>query len=513
MNNKSIGLLKSLMKKNCNSKHQTMEINRSNRYSPTKKSKKQIFSISKLNHANFNSNIEKKKNLYQKSLQKLEKNNKHKSIENDNIDINMNFFNKNNILNGNSIPNNYKNNQNSSKTIVNSKNKNFNTSLQKKIGSKSYVDLFQNNIYNSNDYINLGVGRTISNSIYDKIYDFENMNNSNEYNSYIGELNNIINILVNYINIIKKEFEKILDKNIENKNNEILKLKNENKYLLKENKKLKYKIIEMFYCVKNYENNIYNKRGQYSQFIKQLVDENIYLRKYSDKTNNINSSYYFKLENDITNQILQKQLLIQKNNDNEEEKNNKKEDTNIEKEDNIENNPFRFINNNNSNSNNTTSKINHKRQKTQFKLGILPINNENNNKIKEEEKEKDKDKGNKDILNGYINIMNNKILSKDKNSSQKNLLLNKKNKTNDKNKENINNDKDTSSNNENSNLSNSSSTDSVIHNKDNNNKDNNDNDNKDNDNVDKVNTNKILQGLNYSSSFDDKYIKRIEFTK
>ena len=228
---KSIGLLKSLMKNNFNSKHQTMEVNRSNRYSPTKKSKKNIFSISKLNQSNFNSNIEMKKNLYQQSLKKLGKTNKNKSIQN-NKNIDPNYFLKNNMLNGN-IPNNFKNIQNSSKTINNTKNKNYNTSLQKKIGSKSYVDLFQNNIYNSNDYINLGVGRTISNSIYDKIYDFENNNNSNEYNNYIAQMNNIINILVNYINIIKKEFEKILDKKIQNKNNEDLKLKNENKYLLK----------------------------------------------------------------------------------------------------------------------------------------------------------------------------------------------------------------------------------------------------------------------------------------
>ena len=62
-----IGALKSLMNKNFINKHQTMEINRSNRYSPAKKSKKQMFSNSKLNQSNFNSNIEKKKNIYQQS--------------------------------------------------------------------------------------------------------------------------------------------------------------------------------------------------------------------------------------------------------------------------------------------------------------------------------------------------------------------------------------------------------------------------------------------------------------
>ena len=40
--NKSIGLLKSMMKKNNINKHQTMEISHSNRYSPSKKQKRQI---------------------------------------------------------------------------------------------------------------------------------------------------------------------------------------------------------------------------------------------------------------------------------------------------------------------------------------------------------------------------------------------------------------------------------------------------------------------------------------
>ena len=496
MNNKSIGLLKSLMKKNCNSKHQTMEINRSNRYSPTKKSKKQIFSISKLNHANFNSNIEKKKNLYQKSLQKLEKNNKHKSIENDNIDINMNFFNKNNILNGNSIPNNYKNNQNSSKTIVNSKNKNFNTSLQKKIGSKSYVDLFQNNIYNSNDYIKLGAGKTISNSIYDKVYDFENNNNSsndcNNFNIYKIEMNNIINILLNYINIIKQEYEKLIGKKLQSKVKEITKLKTEKDFLIKENKKLKYTILQMFYCIKKFEvNKDQSKEKNSLKVIKSLIDENLCLRKIIIKTNNINKSYYTMLENDIHNQILQKELLIQKNI--EEEKN-------IEDNgDNNENNPFKL----NNNSSSAASKINHKRQKTQFKLGIP-----GNNQKKEDDDENEKEKNTTEVLSGYIKIMNNNMLmSKAKNSSQKNLFLkNKKNTNDDKSKENKNeekNDISNNSNNENSSLSNSVSTDSIIHNKDNTNIDG---------NKEKDNTNKLMEKLSYSS-IDDKYIKRIEFTK
>ena len=37
--NKSIGLLKSIMKKTYINKHQTMEVNHSNRYNPLKKTK------------------------------------------------------------------------------------------------------------------------------------------------------------------------------------------------------------------------------------------------------------------------------------------------------------------------------------------------------------------------------------------------------------------------------------------------------------------------------------------
>ena len=59
--NKSIGLLKSMMKKNNINKHQTMEISHSNRYSPSKKQKRQIISINKANKADFNLNFEKKK--------------------------------------------------------------------------------------------------------------------------------------------------------------------------------------------------------------------------------------------------------------------------------------------------------------------------------------------------------------------------------------------------------------------------------------------------------------------
>jgi len=517
--NKSNGILKSMFKMNINKGHhpnQTMEINRSNRFTPSKKPQKKIFSIN--NKGNINSNYERIKK-YQQSLQKYNINNMIKSSKNrKNIDKNVYFK---NMFNGSNIPNSYKNNPNNSKTINNSKNKNYNTSLQKKMGSKSYVNLFQNNIYNNNEHIPHGAGLTISNSIYEKIYDFEiqnnnnsnirnndNNSNSNEYKTFVSEVNNIINVLLNYINIIKKEYEKIIVKKVQNKDKEISKLKTEKEYLIKENKDLKYKIIEMFYCIKRYENNKDKNKDKNLKYIKLLINENIYLRNCTDKTNNINKSYFAQLENDIRNQISQKELLIQKKM--EEEKNNQNvkidniNDNNKEKEQNNDNdkNPFLTINNNS--GNNLSSKINHKRQRTQFKLGF-PLKSENNNKMNEDEKLNN----NRDVLSEYINVIKNNtlLLSKAENSSQKNLLIGKKN------NENVNEDKIKKEKIDNNNLSIESDTDTIVH-VDNsiesiNNKT---CPNNENSNTIKDTTNKILQGIHYSSP-DDKYIKRIEFTK
>ena len=529
--NKSMGLLKSIMKKNYINKHQTMDVNHSNRYSPSKKQKRQIISINKASKADFNLNLEKKKIIYQQSIQKLDKNNKlHLSQNKKNMDINH-LYKSNSILNGNNIPNNFKTRLNNTKTINNFKNKNYNTSLQKKIGSKSYVDLFQNNnIYNSNDHIIPRGGRTISNSIYEKIYDFEidNMNinnnnnydnnNTNEYNNLVEEANNIINVLINYINIIKNEYEKILVQKVKEKDKYIIKLKQENEFLIKENKKLKYQILEIFYCVKKFENNEDKNKFNEKYFfsIKQLLDENLFLRNCLKKTDYIDKNYLIKLENDIKNQFRYKELLNIKKI--EEEKNNQNL-KDKEKKDNIDNNnydeinPFKFINennsnNSNSNSNNSTNKINHKRQKTQFKLNSI----ENNDKIdksdsKIPEKENNENTSTSDALSSYINSMNDNILlSRTKNGSQKNLLM-VKNRTKNINKEN--NDTKNKDNNCANNESNNSSLseqsyESIIHNKDNKNKNDNTLLNNDKD--------KKLSGNNDNFSFD-KYSQRIEFTK
>ena len=538
--NKSIGLLKSIMKKTYINKRQTMEVNHSNRYSPSKRQKRQIISINKASKEDFNSNIEKKKIIYQQSIQKLDRNNKLKLSQNKkNMEINR-YYKNNNILNGNNnIPNNFKNRLNNSKTINHHlKNKNYNTSLQKKIGSKSYVDLFQNNnIYNSNDHIMHGGGKTISNSIYEKIYDFENENfnfsnkannnnennSSNEYNNnntLAEEANNIINVLLNYIDIIKKEYEKIILEKMQNKDKEIIKLKKENEFLIKENKNLKFKILQIFYCAKKINSNKNNEESKSTFSIKQLLKENLFLRKCLIKSDNINEDYLVQLEKDIIQQFKYKELLNQKK-ILEEEKNNEENNTklnNNNKEENSinnsnNNNPFKFINENNNNNNSNNNKINHKRQKTQYKLNFYSQNNNKNNiddNIEDEDYQKNENINNEDSLSNYLNKMNNNIiLSRTKNGSQKNLLnMNKSNKT-------INNtihkDKNIIISEDTNNKSNNEqSFDSIVHNINNDNKKeselNNENENS-NDNI-----NKKLFGISSTSTFD-KYSQRIEFTK
>ena len=542
--NKSLGLLKSMMKKNYKNKHQTMEVNHSNRYSPSKRPKKQIISINKATKGEFNSNIEKKKIIYQQSLQKLDKNNKLKLSQNKkNMEINR-YYKNNNILNGNNIPNNFKNRLNNSKTINNLKNKNYNTtSLQKKIGSKSYVDLFQNNIYNSNDPVIPGGGKTISNSIYEKIYDFENeninlnnnannnleSNSTNEYNNntFLEEANNIINVLINYINIIKSEYQKLIEKKLEYKENEIIKLKNENEFLIQENKKLKYKILEIFYCAKKFysEKNIDDSKFNFST--KQLLNENLFLRKCVNINSNINNDYLTKLENEILQQFKYKELLNQKK-ILEEEKNNEPSNQNLiainkekteNKINNDNNNPFKFINENNANNSNN-NKVNHKRQRTQFKLNFSEnFKNEginDNNNINEEVQEQEQtnnlinnNDNNADSLSNCLNLMNNNILmSRTKNNSQKNLLINKNNNINNDKNENklINKDNNDVIPEHTNDISSEQSFDSIVHNENKNNSIENNVNNK-NDEL-----NKKISGLNNTSSFD-KYSQRIEFTK
>ena len=123
--------------------------------------------------------------------------------------------------------------------------------------------------------------------------------------------------------------------------------------------------------------------------------------------------------------------------------------------------------------------------------------------------EEEKLNSNRDVLSEYINVIKNNtlLLSKAENSSQKNLLIGKKN------NENMSEDKSKKEGIDNNNLSIESDTDTIVHVDNNNDTINNKTcPNNENTNTLKDTTNKILQGLHYSSP-DDKYIRRIEFTK
>ena len=162
---------------------------------------------------------------------------------------------------------------------------------------------------------------------------------------------------------------------------------------------------------------------------------------------------------------------------------------------------------NNSNNN----KINHKRQKTQYKLNISENKkNEIISNQSEEEFEPNNNINNSDSLSNYLNEMNNNILmSRTKNSSQKNLLNKNKNDNLINKKENNTINKDNNSTiPENNNSYSEQSFDSIVHvNKENKiNKSDNELDNE------KDNINKKLSGMSSDSTFD-KYSQRIEFTK
>ena len=282
----------------------------------------------------------------------------------------------------------------------------------------------------------------------------------------------------------------------------------------------KYKILEIFYCAKKYNSNKDNNESKYNFSVTQLLKENLYLRKCVNKTDNINLEYFIKLENDIRQQFKYKELLNQKK-FLEEEKNNEENNINLsnninqEKEENQinneNNNPFKFINENNANTSNN-NKINHKRQKTQYKLNFSE-NKKNeiiSNQSEEEFDLNNNNINNSDSLSNYLNEMNNNILmSRTKNSSQKNLLNKNKNDNLINKKENNTINKDNNSTiPENNNSYSEQSFDSIVHvNKENKiNKSDNELDNE------KDNINKKLSGMS-SDSTVDKYSQRIEFTK
>ena len=248
-------------------------------------------------------------------------------------------------------------------------------------------------------------------------FDFLNDNT----NFQIFEDKQIINILLYFIKFIQKEFERKIKEIIVDKINTIIKLKNENKFLIEQNNNLKISYLQLIYAFKKYEEEEKENRIKEIKIFNQFINENIYLRKALSNTSDINLSTLLKIKNevDFNKEIFNKQITKEIININEEKEENK-----------LENNPFNLLNQEDLNSN-----INHKRQKTYFNLIDLEKENKeinisisSSNTIVENAKE--------DILGDTLKEMTNYNKSlKRNNNSKKNIMEKEKEKEETKKKE------------------------------------------------------------------------------
>ena len=239
----------------------------------------------------------------------------------------------------------------------------------------------------------------------------------------INELNQIINILKCYIQELQLQYNKKIKEIYYEKYELIKRLKKEKQYLIKENKELKFKILELFYLVKDYEKKEININNIREKLFSQIIKENIYLRKSNCITDNINISIYRKLINEAS--------LIK-----EKKLNDKLEEKSI----NIKNINNPFIIDDLESENDKHSNL-HKRQKTYYNF-----NNNNDTNSNDENYESFDNKSississlktivsiskdyNKDLLDDTLKEMtlNNKIMKRN-NNSKRNILESEKNK-------------------------------------------------------------------------------------
>lgn len=239
----------------------------------------------------------------------------------------------------------------------------------------------------------------------------------------INELNQIINILQCYIKELQLQYNKKIKEIYYEKYDLFQRLKKEKQYLIKENKELKFKILELFYLVKDYEKKEINFNNIREKLFSQIIKENIYLRKSNCITDNINISIYRKLINEAS--------LIK-----EKKLNEKLEEKSI----NIKNINNPFIIDDLESENDKYSNL-HKRQKTYYNF-----NNNNDTNSNDENYESFDNKSississlktivsiskdyNKDLLDDTLKEMtlNNKIMKRN-NNSKRNILESEKNK-------------------------------------------------------------------------------------
>jgi hypothetical protein len=258
--------------------------------------------------------------------------------------------------------------------------------------------------------------------------------------------------LVFYIENLNKKIKYFFNKNQVEKNNKIKELSLQNKFLINENKNLKFKLIQFFYVMKTYINNgnkIFEEK--YQKVIKDMITENKFLRSINILPKNINNAYLSQLQKQIQIEKMKKELLFHKQFTKKEENNQNNNNSNISKDNKDNNNPF-------NDDESSLTKVSHKRQRTHFNLGKLNEENSINsvnrdsigsnkntsnlssentaieNKIKGKEKEslilkhiKSKTQT-QNVLSETLKDMSNynKSLKKTNNDSKKNVLENNK---------------------------------------------------------------------------------------
>ena len=241
----------------------------------------------------------------------------------------------------------------------------------------------------------------------------ENINTMNYYGD-IFRYKNIIKILIFYIESLNKKIKYFFNKNQVEKNNKIKELSLQNKFLINENKNLKFKLIQFFYIMKTYVNNIDKiHESKYLKIIKGMVTENKFLRSINILPKNINNNYLSQLQKQIQIEKMKKELLMHKQF--------------TKKEENIQNNKSNNSKDNKANNNlfnadeSSLNKVSHKRQRTHFNLGKLSEENSisstnkentksNNTNISStssentaiENKSKEKDRGKESLILRHI---------------------------------------------------------------------------------------------------------------
>ena len=278
----------------------------------------------------------------------------------------------------------------------------------------------------------------------------ENINTMNYYGD-IFRYKNIIKILLFYIESLNKKIKYFFNKNQVEKNNKIKELSLQNKFLINENKNLKFKLIQFFYIMKTYVNNIDKiHESKYLKIIKGMVTENKFLRSINILPKNINNNYLSQLQKQIQIEKMKKELLMHKQF--------------TKKEENIQNNKSNNSKDNIANNNlfnadeSSLNKVSHKRQRTHFNLGKLSEENSisstnkentksNNTNISStssentaiENKSKEKDRGKESLILKHIknktqsqNVFSETL--KDMSNSNKGL---KKNNNNNNSKKNV----------------------------------------------------------------------------